>query len=120
MQLEQVLGMYHPAQMQKAAQERKGVYTTRDLEFLSAGALYTPKIGGIGSNHCFTWLSNPQPRPDLEIRTPNVCRIAGVEGVIPTSESSLLYFNLRGQILGGIENLDSSEMSVLLKKHFGR
>jgi len=43
MQLENMMEMYQPMQMQRT-QERQRVYTIVDLESLSASALYTPKI----------------------------------------------------------------------------
>ncbi len=117
MRLEQTLEMYQPS----VAQERQQTYfVVGDLESLSASALYTPKIGGVGSSGYFTWMSDPQPGPDLEIKTPSFYGMINTEGVVPSSSNSLLYLNSRGQALGGIENLNSSEMSLLLRKHFGK
>ena len=118
MQLEQM--MYEPMQIQRTELKRERVYKIVDLESLSASALYTPKIGGVGSSGYFTWMSDPQPGPDLEIKTPSSYGMINTEGVVPSSSNSLLYLNSRGQALGGIENLNSSEMSLLLKKHFGK
>lgn len=116
-------------------EQRQKVYQVRDLEYLSATQLYGFDSGPLkpllpskplrepeplGSSRYFTWLSDPQPGPDLEIITPKSYEMVNTEGVIPTSRSSLAYFNSRGEVLGGIQNINYEEISVLLRKHFGK
>jgi len=124
MRLEQQL-LYEP----RTEEKQREYLVVGNLYGLSAVVLYSsdilrggsgPLSSGVGSSRYSTWMSNPQPAPDLEIKTPNSYGMINAGRVVPTSSKSLLYLNSRGEILGGIENLNPSEMSFLLKKHFGK
>jgi len=73
----------------------------------------------VGTSDFSTWLADPQPAPNLEIQTPSFYGMINTEGIIPTSPTSVSYINSRSEKLGGIVNLNNSEMLFLLDKHFG-
>jgi len=85
------------------------------------GIVITPLMEsseGVGNSNYFTWLADPQPTPDLVIKTPSSWMMTNREGAVPTSFNSMRYFNSKGQELGGTENLNYEEFRILFKKHF--
>ena len=128
MQLENMMGMYQP----RVSEIRQQVYQVVDLESLSASALYTgdlPPMGpgshglpsinrdlDVGTSNYKTFVPNPSPYPTLVIKTPTALGILDHQGVI-FGQGSLTYLNLKGENLGKITDLNSSEMDLLSEKH---
>jgi len=131
MQLEQTLEMYRPI----VSQNKERIYTTIDLESLSATALYTGPLGDslgfgsdivstdfsevreVGESRFQTWIADPQPGPDLIIKTPSSFEMVSVQAPVITSPSSVEYINSKGISLGGITSLTPSEIVLLAEKY---
>lgn len=129
MQLENMMEMYQS----RVFEQRQRVYTIVDLESLSASALYTGNLppmgpGGsfglpsinkdldIGTSNYKIFVPNPSPYPTLVIKTPTALGILDHQGVI-FGQDSITYLNLKGENLGKITDLNSSEMDLLSEKH---
>ena len=138
MKLEQRL--YKPIQ---ESNEDLRVYQVGDLESLSASALYYGAVGSgggtlrpigkigkfgmvktplmkpsVGDSSYFTVIPTIAPKMDLEVLTPSSYYSVSAQKPVLTSPSSFSYINPSGQSLGNIENLNPSEMRLLIKKHF--
>ena len=117
--------------------EEQRVYQIGDLESLSASALYWMPIDKkdvvkfgivgvpnsvapkVGSSSYLTAIPTVAPKMNLEVLTPKGYLGVSRQGVIPTAKDTLSYLDDE-KPLGQITNLNPSEMTLLIKKHFGK
>ena len=91
-------------------ESRERVYRVGDLESLSAGVLYTPKIGS-SNFRVFLPPSNSEDR-SLKIITPeSITIINRYQRII--GKSGVDYFNQDGSLAGRILGLNESEVKYL-------
>ncbi len=85
-------------------------------EMIERGRLHQ-KANDVGTSRFQTFLADPQPLPDLIIRTPSTFQMIDTQGIQFNNHDSVSYHNRSGKLLGGITQLNWDEMMSLYRKH---
>jgi hypothetical protein len=83
-------------------------------EMIERGRLYE-KANDVGTSDYQTFLTDPQPVPDLITTVPEF--VKAHTQVIKFGHDNANYFNGSGKLMGGITPLNHSEMMSLFRKH---
>lgn len=84
-------------------------------ELVKRAELYK-QSNNVGTSGYQTFLTDPQPTPAIEIKTPGRYILGSIEKP-QIKKDSVNYFNQNNELLGGIVNINPEEIQTLLKKY---
>lgn len=74
------------------------------------------KVNDVGTSDYQSFLSDPQPAPAVEIKTPDLFVMGSVAKPI-IKDNSINYINQDNELLGGVTNLNPAELRALIIKY---